>query len=661
MCGIALIYHSGGRTPEFSRIKRMTDSLFHRGPDDQGTEVRGAVALGHTRLSIVDVTGGKQPMITADDRYTIVFNGEIYNYKELRQELEDNGVRLNSHSDTEVILQLYSRDGASCVSKLRGMFSFAVHDSNTDSLFVVRDRLGIKPLVYHWDGETLLAGSEIKALFASGLVEPEFNPASIQNYFTYQFAITPNTIFKNILELPAGHHLTITQGGVPKIEQYWDLEFPREGEYESNDEDYWLSKFQNTLEETAECHTIGEVPIGAYLSGGIDSATTTWLLTRFYDKPVESFSVHFPDSELDESSAYRAIAKHLGSNNTELVMDNNEAEGYLAELVDAMYHLEQPQRMGMDIPFGMLAKTVHDQNYRVVYSGEGADEILGGYDFYRQDYMRLWGNDIQNPAHRELLYFSQFSQNFSMSQMKMLYGLHEKENQQRVQKRFGCYPVWYDFWHITDDVIPGLFKKDFENGALADEQMDILAEEMKEHLVGRHRINQSLYIETKTRLPGWILWRSDRMSMAHSVELRVPFMDHKLVELAARVPPDMKLNGMNEKYILKKIATSHLPEHPGQYKKQGFYTPIREWFFMPEYNDGLDKYLSADVIAEAGIFEVSRVQEMRDRIMQASAPTNMEEYYQLMKLEWMMMLVLTIQILHAQFIRKQASCFMPEK
>lgn len=657
MCGIALIYHRCGVAAELPRIERMTRALNHRGPDAHAVLLRDEAALGHTRLSIVDVAGGAQPMVSADQRHAIIFNGEIYNYRALRSALETDGVQFTGVSDTEVILHLYRRDGAACVQQLRGMFSFAVHDAVDGALFIARDRLGIKPLFYHWDGEQLLAASEIKALFASGLVEPRFNHAAIRSYFTYQFAISPHTPFEGVLELPPGCQIKAIPGQAPKIEQYWDLNFPREHEYESHDEKFWTGEFHRALEDAAASHTIGEVPIGAYLSGGIDSSALTWLLGKSYGKPVQTFSVHFPNNNLDEAPIYRAIAAHLNVGNTEVTMEDNKAEGYVRELEAAVYHLEQPQRMALDVPYYLLSRLVRDSNYKVVYTGDGADEILGGYDCYRQDYMRLWGNDIRDPALRKLLYFSQYGQNYSDPFMQLLFAQHAPEHQRQVIDRYGCYPVWHDFWQITADQLPGLFNKDFAQAATTTDPMGELAGTMKPRLEGRHRVNQSLYIETKTRLPGWILWRSDRMSMAHGVEARVPFLDHPLVELSARIPPDLKLRGMNEKYLLKKIALPHLPKHPWQFKKKAFYTPIREWFFTPAQHALLEPYLSRQALLDAGVFDPDHVQALRERILQAQAPTNMNTYYALMKQEWIMMLVVTVQMLHTQFIAKRGACF----
>ena len=657
MCGIALIFQRSGIGPERQRIERMTRALNHRGPDAHAVELRDEAALGHTRLSIVDVAGGAQPMVSADQRHAIIFNGEIYNYRELRNTLEADGVQFAGVSDTEVILHLYRREGAACVQQLRGMFSFAVHDALTHALFIARDRLGIKPLFYHWSGEHLIAASEIKALFASGLVEPRFNPAAIRSYFTYQFAISPHTPFDGILELPPGCHIMAIPGQAPKIEQYWDLNFPREHEYESHDEAFWTREFRGALEDAAASHTIGEVPIGAYLSGGIDSSALTWLLGESYGKPVQTFSVHFANNALDESPIYRAIAAHLNVGNTEVTMHDNKAAGYVREMEAAVYHLEQPQRMALDVPYFLLSRLVRDNQYKVVYTGDGADEILGGYDCYRQDYMRLWGNDIRDSQLRELMYFTQYAQNFSEPFVQMMFAQHAPEHQRKVIDRYGCYPAWHDFWQITADQLPGLFNPDFAQAATATDPMAELAATMKPHVEGRHRVNQSLYIETKTRLPGWILWRSDRMSMAHGVEARVPFLDHPLVELTARIPPDLKLRGMDEKYLLKKVALPHLPTHPWQFKKKAFYTPIREWFFTPAQHELLEPYLSRQALHDAGVFDPEHVHALRARIEQAQAPTDMNSYYAVMKLEWIMMLVLTVQMLHTQYVAKRGACF----
>ncbi|HEY5603848.1 MAG TPA: asparagine synthase (glutamine-hydrolyzing) [Gammaproteobacteria bacterium] len=657
MCGISFIFDPANESLINCPIDLMVACLNHRGPDAQGLVVRRHAALGHTRLSIVDIQGGNQPMYSADGRFAIIYNGEIYNYHLVKNSLEKTGVVFASHSDTEVVLNSFIHYGATCVTRLRGMFSFVIHDNVTGELFIARDRLGIKPLFYAWDGKLLIGASEIKAIFASKLVEPEFNLHSIANYFKYQFSVAPYTPFKNIYELEPGHTMTIKPGGAPQFHQYWDLEFPRDGEYDEQDEPQWERAFEKQLDDAIVSHMIGEVPIGAYLSGGIDSATTTYMLNKHYDNAVQSFTIRFTNAANDESEISRSIARHIHVPNTELIVDDNRPGGYLTIFEQAIYHLEQPQRVAVDIPHFMLSELVRDHHYKVVYTGDGADEIFGGYDCYRQDMLRVWGNEKADVEQREQFYFTRFKDNFADQHMRMLLRLHEPSAQQATIKQYGCYPVWHDTWHILDDVGDKLLSRSVKDQLRDNSQMDELVERMKPKLEQRHPLNQSLYIETKTRLPGWILWKSDRLSMAHSVEVRVPFMDHPLVEFAARLPPGLKLKGMDEKYLLRKIMVPHFPEHPQAFKKRAFYTPIKEWFFTPEKITELKHYLSEDALHKTGIFDTHAVRGMLDDIAAKPSPCSNDDYYSLMKLEWGLMIVLTVQILHFLFIEKQAPCF----
>jgi len=636
----------------------MVNSLVHRGPDAQHHLLRGAVALGHTRLSIVDIRGGSQPMLSADGRYAIVYNGEIYNYKALRQELEQQGFDFNTESDTEVILNLYLRDEALCVHQLRGMFAFAIHDSKTNELFVARDRLGIKPLVYHWDGVTLYGASEIKSLFACGRIAPQFNHESLRNFFTYQFNIPPHTIFSDVLELLPGHTLTLSPGKAPQIERYWDLQFPREGEYDDLSEEQWLDEFDTALNDAVQSHMIGEVPIGAYLSGGVDSATTTYLLQQYYPQDVQAFTIRFSNTNNDEYPIASNIAAHIGVNLHPVYMDDDQSSGFLDTLVDAIYSVEQPQRMALDIPLLMLSQLVRQNNFKVVYTGEGADEILGGYDCYRQDYIRQWGNAKATQEERLEYYLRDFGNDFAADHLRMFARLHEPALQRQTMERFGCYPAWFDFWHILEDSTEGLFSDAFlQRSDGYETQMSDLITTVKPRVQGLHPLNQSLYWETRTRLPGWILWRADRLAMANGVEARVPFLDHNLVELAAQVPPALKLNGLDEKYILRKLMMPKLPAHPNYFKKRAFYTPIREWFFTPQNAPQLERFMSESKLLEAGVFNAQYVQRLLDRLVSLPAANNVNEYYGIMRMEWVLFLVLTVQILHDLFIKRTARCF----
>ncbi len=659
MCGITLCYYSDGRQADEAIIRRMVKSLAHRGPDALTHIMRGPVSLGHTRLSIVDIAEGDQPMLSDDGRFALVFNGEIYNYQRLRAGLEKDGVQFKTRSDTEVVLRLFERDGLACVPALRGMFAFAVHDQTSGHLHLVRDRLGIKPLFYHWNGDMLLAASEAKALFASGHIDAQLDPNAIRAYFRYQFAVSPQTLFQDIVELPPGHTLSLTSGGEPQLNQYWDLTFPQDDEYESLDEAFWSKRFAGALDDAAGTHMIGDVPIGAYLSGGIDSAATTYLLNTHTPKAetgkVQSYTIRFSNPANDESALAKNIADHLGVPNETILLDDAREVGFLSEFQQCLYHLEQPQRMALDVPHFMLSGLVQRNGQKVVFTGDGADEILGGYDCYRQDAMRMWGNQQKNSRQRRRYYLNEYRQNFAEAHVRFLFGQHRPKRQRAVIRRFGCYPAWGDFWHILDDISAPLFGDVLQTED--DHVMDVLAENMRNNIEGLHPLNQSLYIETKTRLPGWILWKSDRLSMAHSVEARVPFMDHPLVELAARVPPGLKLNGMDEKYILRKIMMPHLPRHPTRFKKRAFYTPIRDWFFTAERQPELEKYLSPQALQKTGYFCAETVADCLQKISETTQAETMDEYYALMKLEWVLLMVLSVQILHYLFVEREAACF----
>ncbi|MBI3562551.1 MAG: asparagine synthase (glutamine-hydrolyzing) [Gammaproteobacteria bacterium] len=657
MCGIAIIFYHNGSTPEAWRARAMHRALAHRGPDAANVVLRAGVALAHARLSIVDIQGGAQPMQTPDGQYAITYNGEIYNYRQLRQSLIERGLPFRSQSDTEVVLNAYREFGARALVKLRGMFAFAIHDRYRGELFMARDRLGIKPLYYYNDERVFVAASEIKAIYASGLVKPELNRASIQNYFSYQFAIAPHTAFTHIYELPPAHSLCINAGNAPRISRYWDLNFPAAGDYESMDETYWTQQFTDTFQNAVTSHGIGEAPIGSYLSGGIDSCSITRLLADSQPR-LQTFSIGFDNADYDESSQYRAIAASMGVANAELRLQDERPQGYLDDLVQCIYHLEQPQRMAVDIPHYLLSGLVRQKTYKVVYTGDGADELLAGYDCFRQDQMRVWSNGPLKSRLRRWYYLRRHTRYFPREHMRLLLALHTRRTQQHTINRFGFYPAWHDFWQITRQQRTGIMREDASINGEA--QMDALVAGMQSHLVGRDALNQSLYFELKTRLPGWILWKSDRLSMAHGVEARVPFLDHPLVELIARMPPQMKLNGLNEKYILKKSMLPRLPETAHGYRKRGFYTPISAWFFTSNRREELAPYLSREALIKTDLFDPERVMALQRELQGISKPLDLQTGYRLMRIEWILFTVLTTQILHHLYMGNHQH-MMPSK
>lgn len=650
MCGISLIVDNADHALNRRRIQQMNTCLSHRGPDADGVFTHAGIAMGHTRLSIVDIAQGAQPMRSADGRLVIIFNGEIYNYRVLRAQLERAGLSLKTQSDTEVLLGMYRLYGEQCLGMLRGMFAFALYDLRTGAVFLARDRLGIKPLFYSLSGERLVAASEMKALFASGLVQAELDAASIYNYFQYQFSVQPHTPFCGVKELPPAHYLRFTPGSEPELKRYWDLDFPREGEYESAHESYWLKRFEQGLGDAASSHAIGEVPIASYLSGGIDSCAMTWLLKQTHEPRPHTFSIHFEDPQFDESDSFRHVAQALGAVPHEVGLGFNGPDDAVGLLERCIYHLEQPQRMAVDLPHYLLAQTTAAQGFKVVYTGDGADEILAGYDCFRQDSMRSASNGLLSSLLRRRKYLKKYTEYFSQDHMRLLLTLHGRKAQGRTQQRFGCYPAWFDFWQINNELMESLCHPDRQCASARESQMDALIADMHPAIEGRHSVNQSLYLETRTRLPGWILWKSDRLSMASGVEARVPFMDHELVELAARMPPDLKLRGMDEKYALKKVMQGKLPTLSHGFKKRGFYTPIRDWFFTPQRRDELQSYLSVQALRDSGLFNEPAVSALYQDLLVAPVPTDMDGSYRLMRKEWALMTVLTVQMMQRLFV-----------
>ncbi len=598
MCGIGAVFHARREPPPIDPrcLQRMNRALAHRGPDGEGIWHEAGIGLAHTRLAIVDVRGGQQPMVDMHGTHVLIFNGEIYNYRELRRALARDGERFRTHSDSEVLLALYRREGPRCLERLRGMFAFVVYDRRRRQLFAARDRLGIKPLFYHWDPtrRLLLLGSEMKALFATGLLAPRWDLDTLAGYFYHQFNVPPHTPFAELLELPPGHHLQLQPEGEPEIQRYWRPPFPAAKARPEEDEAHWLERLAASFQDAVCSHTIGEVPIGAYLSGGIDSAAVTWQLGRCLgeDAPLHTYSIAFDDPQLDERPRFQAIARHLGVDNRILEMHADPEGGHLDTLARALYHLEQPQRLAVDLPHLLLSRLAAEDGRKVVFTGDGADEIFAGYDCFRQDAMRQMGNQHADPQARERLYLEHFTQYFPPAHMRLLLRLHRPARQRRVERRYGCYPAWYDFWHIlAEDAPPLLAPPLAQRPPLA--RLEALAERLRPELLSLDPLDRSLYLEAHTRLPGWILWKSDRLSMAHGVEARVPFMDHPLVETVAAMPPHLKLNGMDEKYLLKRLAAPHLPPQDHAYKKQAFYTPIHDWFFAtPAQRERLESYLA---------------------------------------------------------------------
>jgi len=554
MCGICGIAHLDPRRPvNESTLREMAQAIRHRGPDDEGFLVGPGVGLGHRRLSIVDLAGGHQPLSNEDGSVWVAFNGEIYNHKEIRSRLEARGHVFRTRSDTEAIVHAYEEYGDSFVDHLRGMFAFALWDHPRRRLVLVRDRLGIKPLYYGVHDGTLRFASEAKAILMDPLVERRLDDTHLASYLGLRY--TPGgTLLQGIEKLPAGSMLSLEDGTV-RVRSYWDLEYEREpieGGLAA-----WTKAFEDVLSEAIELRLMSEVPLGAFLSGGLDSSATVGLMSGMVDDPVRTFSVGYEDDpDVSELEYAGLVARHFGTQHRELKID---AQGYWSEIPRLLWHLDEPVADYACLPL-MLMSELTREHVTVILSGEGADELLAGYGQYAkaQTIDRLRSVPGASLAAR-------------------LLGTLLPEGKLRRYAQSSALPLEQRYRGISV--------------GFADEELMRLAPDQQAG-VGRlsaftrdtmrragnvHPLHQMLYFDTRVYLVDDLLVKADKMTMAASLELRVPFLDHKLVELAANLPPEAKLGGGTTKRVLRNLGASMLPEPILSRPKRGFPVPLQRW------------------------------------------------------------------------------------
>jgi asparagine synthase (glutamine-hydrolysing) len=584
MCGIAGVFGNdadkipGGLLPV---IARMCEVIEHRGPDDAGYFIGRGVAIGMRRLSIIDLAGGRQPLANEDASVRVVFNGEIYNYKELRRDLVSRGHRFSTGSDTEVIVHLYEEEGERCVEKLRGMFAFAVYDRNRQSVLLARDRLGIKPLNYAVLGDTLIFGSEIKSILQHPDITREPNLAALSDFLTFGYIPDPETAFRGIRKLGAGQTLTFT-GGSSVVRQYWSPEprpisGPRKIEDGAGSQAQSAERLLEQLKDSVGSHLVSDVPVGAFLSGGIDSSAVVALMSGILDRPVKTFSIGFDEASYDELEYARMSARRFNTDHHEFVLTPD-----LCTIVEEItWHFDEPFADYSSIPTYLVSKLARD-HVKVILSGDGSDELFAGYDRYQADRKRRAFDFVPALAGRQMLrrisrglpngaFGKRFLYNISLRGAERYIDSVSYFNRmdrrqllspEMISESAGCDPEGYFLSIYT--------------GAGAGSHLDRL-----------------LYLDTKTYLAGDILTKVDRMTMANSIEARVPFLDHKLVEAALELPASFKLRRSISKYVLKDALRGLLPEAVIDRPKQGFDVPMGRWL-----KGGLREMLS-DVLMDA--------------------------------------------------------------
>ena len=597
MCGIAgFISKTDGRSDErAATLDAMCRVITHRGPDEQGTAVVGRAALGMRRLSIIDLATGQQPIYNSDDTKLIVFNGEIYNYLELKKDLESRGHKFRTNSDTETIIHAYDEYGANCVKKLRGMFAFAIWDIREQSLFMARDRVGKKPLFYTLtaDGEFVF-GSELKVLLTHGGVTREIDHGALDAYMTFGYVPEELCIFKGVHKLEPGHFLIYKNGEI-RTEKYWDF-------------DYSLAKLEDTEDEIAgdlltklrdavKVRLISEVPLGAFLSGGVDSSAIVGLMSQVMDTPVKTFSIGFNEDSFNELKYARVAAKHFETDHHEFIVTPD-----LVNVVDDLvWHFDEPFADSSALPTYMVSKLARE-HVTVILSGDGGDELFAGYTRYVTDRNRSGLEHLPRGIRKNLMRPLSAALPHNAPGKNYLFNISLDAAGRYIDS----------ISHFNGPRKRKLYSEATQNkmnGSFA------LGEKLYRQIAGSSgdgdQIDNLLYLDSKTYLPGDILTKVDRMSMASSLEARSPLLDHKLIEYVTRIPSHLKLKGNQTKYIFKKAVSGFVPPEILHREKQGFGVPINEWINL-QLKDRIRETLADRRTLERGYFDAKYIRLLLD-------------------------------------------------
>jgi len=624
MCGIAGMIGRPGESIPVEQVRRMTDTIVHRGPDEEGIRAWGNVGLGMRRLSIIDLSGGQQPIYNEDGTVAVVFNGEIYNFQELRQELMQRGHQLRTRSDTEVIVHLYEEMGADCVRKLRGMFAIALYDEKRKSLLLARDRLGKKPLFYALREGRLFFGSEIKALLAAAPELAEVDPEGVLQFFYYGYIPDPRSAFRDVQKLPPGH-LAEYRNGQIQVRPYWDV--PAYGGNDPGSDEACLEEMERRLDEAVRMRLVSEVPLGALLSGGVDSSIVVALMARNSSSRVKTFSIGFRKADFNEAEYARLVAERFGTDHHELVVDPdiNETLNSLTRL------MEEPFGDSSMIPTYCVSQLAR-QHVTVALSGDGGDELFAGYDRYAVNLRRQQFEVIPN----------------------WVGGLYRNHVYPRLPLDVKGRKL---AWNITlpprdrylDDIsfLPvlhrerGLFTDEFV--AHARRCVDPLRQFQRyyDEAPATDHLSRLMYLDTKTYLAGDILTKVDRMSMANSLEMRCPILDHVFVEWVAGLPAKYKFRGGTRKFLFKKLAERlGIPPQLLHRRKQGFSLPLVHWM-RHELKDGMLQMLQEPRSMQRGYFKPESVRLILDEHFRGRRDHS-----------WVLWMMLIFELWHRNFLEK---------
>ena len=631
MCGITGLY-AFNELGKFHMINlsAATEALSHRGPDFGRTDIIDRVGLGHRRLSIIDTSAdGHQPLRDPSGRYSIIFNGEIYNYAALRQRLQQRGVSFQSATDTEVLLQLYIHEGRACLDQLNGFFAFAIYDQQEDVLFAARDRLGIKPLLYYQDEDKVIFASEMKSLLAYG-IEKHLDYASLQHYLRFNYVPAPHTMLQHVRKLMPGEYLEVSKSRPERVQfgTYYQIPFdesrlnPEKLSYEQQQQ-----KLSALLEESVQQRLVADVPLGTFLSGGIDSSVITTLASRHVDR-LNTFSVGYRDEPFfDETRYAQLVAKRLKTNHTVFSLTNRDLYEHLHQLLD---HLDEPFADSSAIPVYILSKETR-QRVTVALSGDGADELFSGYNKHQAAWRMLHpgvaerGVQALLPLWRTL---PQSRQGALTNRVRQLQRFAEGSALTAKER----YLRWATF--ITDEAARTLLseasRQQIDAAAYRQRTQGLVAAISDE----QETVSQWLYADTQLVLPNDMLTKVDMMSMAHGLEVRVPFLDHRVVEFAFQLPEESKINRRLKKRIVQDTFRSVLPEALYRRPKKGFEVPLLGWFRSELKSMITDDLLEDNFVEEQGVFNPAEISRLKQQLFSSNPGDGHATVWALLVFQW---------------------------
>jgi asparagine synthase (glutamine-hydrolysing) len=603
MCGIAGIVRRDNHAVERPVLQRMIGMVRHRGPDAAGFHLAGPVGLAHARLSIIDVDGGHQPMHNEDKTIWITFNGEIFNYVELRDDLIKKGHRFLTQSDTEVIVHLYEEKGEDCVQDLNGQWAFAIWDSKREKLFLSRDRLGVRPLFYTQTTEGFIFGSEMKSLLAVPSVSRSIDVQALDELFTFWVPVPPRTIFEGVSELPPGHSLVLQRNDI-RVQPYWSLDYNACSELSTEDDA--KSILLELLLDATRIRLRADVPVGAYLSGGLDSTVIAALVKRLGKTHLKTFSIAFEDKEFDESSFQNEASEYLQTDHQQILCSSEDIGRVFPEVI---WHTEKPILRTAPAPLFLLSKLVREQGYKVVLTGEGSDEVLGGYDIFKEAKIRrFWARNTESKFRpillRRLYPYMKGLQSQSDAYLRAFFHVNKEDIESPL---FSHLPRW-----DTTSKLKMFFSDEVRDRIKGCNATSLIESLLPTRYKDWDGFSQSQYLEAAYLLPGYILSsQGDRMAMAHSIEGRFPFLDYRIVEFASRLSPKLKMKVLNEKYLLKGAVGDLVPRTIRNRHKQPYRAPDSQSFVVgakgTKLFDYVEDLLDSTAIQAGGLFDPGAV------------------------------------------------------